>query len=174
MPARKRTARELKAIGAMIKRLREQAGMTQRELGFQVDAPSRTIQRWENPTTGGSTLDAVDLLKVFAALGVEVPEVPRYQSIGAEVARIHERLDDIIPALSGDPGSLLEQMERVASPTTDILEQLVTELTSSTPPTPRRRVEIRRGVEAFADANRLATRLVVALRARLEAADTGR
>ena len=51
-------------IGAFIKKLRNEKGLTQEQLSEQFSVSRRTVSRWET----GSNMPDLDLLMVFAAM----------------------------------------------------------------------------------------------------------
>lgn len=164
-------------IGAMIRQLREGAGMTQAELAFQVGVDARSVQRWETPDKGpgkGTLPGAAELLKILSVFGIEVPGAPRYGSLAVELERIHARLDElVIQGAQATPAELPDDSE-IEHPVLQVLAEIINELRQPDPPSPARLAEMRRVVDEFAEANRTGFRLVATLQARLKAADSAR
>lgn len=176
MPARTYSPEELEEVSRLVRSLRARAGMSQRELAFQVGTTTRAIQRWEQAGGGGTKLGAVDLLKILSVFGVEIPGVPRLASLATELRRIYERLDALVLQFASNAGSdidLAGALDEIAVPSADAIGWVVRELNAEAAPSATRLAEMRSVADGFWEAALLAVRLGAALRARIEAAESG-
>jgi transcriptional regulator with XRE-family HTH domain len=98
-------------LGAWLRSLREQAGLSQTELAATVGTDRRNIRRWEveGHDPGGSML-----MQILSALGVELTpspptEMPR--AVNAELREVDRRLRDVEDRAAGRHDELIARLE---------------------------------------------------------------
>ena len=78
-------ARTQKQIGAILRRARKQAGLSQSDLGQQVHLRQGTVSRLE---TGEPAVELKTLMAVLSALDLELVIRPRSKGSAADIERL--------------------------------------------------------------------------------------
>ena len=78
-------ARTQKQIGAILRRARKQAGLSQSDLGQQVHLRQGTVSRLE---TGEPAVELQTLMAVLSALDLELVIRPRSKGSAADIERL--------------------------------------------------------------------------------------
>jgi transcriptional regulator with XRE-family HTH domain len=86
-------------LGLRIRSLRTKKGWTQQELGNQADVNYKFIGEIER---GQQNPSFNVLVKIADAMGVDLPELFRFESVGMNRKEMESRLQSIIKALSDD------------------------------------------------------------------------
>jgi len=108
-PQEDATPETIEALGLWLQELRRRATISQRGLAKSLGIDRTTLRRWED---GKNELGAIDLLRIFSALGVEVIPPPH----GSFAKSPSEEIRDLRRELFGYPAE--------APPRLDLLERI--------------------------------------------------